>query len=251
MKKIVLISAIVLIAAMLAQCSFLVGKNAMHTTYYPGTGKGEALVVLLPTIGGDGSLYEDYGVIEEIRARRPLVDVVALNVRPRLYLGERIVKILRSEVIIPAKEKGYKLIILVGTSLGGHGALLYATQFPEDVDGLFLFSPFISGPLATMAIEEAGGLGRWEDCPFLAWKHSCKIWKELQDYVADSKRRERVFLGYGTEDTFADECRVLGESLPPQHVFTVPGGHNWKTWEQLWIKVWEYIDVARPFQRGH
>ena len=251
MKQIVRISALVLTAAILAQCSFLMGKDAMHTTSYPGTGKGEALVVLLPTIGGDGSLYQDYGVIEEIRAHRPLVDVVALNVRPELYLGGRIVEILRSEVIIPAKDKGYQLIILVGTSLGGYGAVLYATQYPEDVDGLFLFSPFISGPLATMAIEEAGGLERWEDCPFLGWEQSCKVWKGLKDYLADRKRRARVFLGYGTEDKFADECRILGESLPPQNVFTVPGGHNWKTWEQLWTKTWEYIDVARPFQRGH
>ena len=251
MKKIVRISLIVLIATILAQCSLLVGKNAMHTTYYPGTGEGAALVVLFPTIGGDGSLYKDYGLIEEIRARRPMVDVVVLDVKPELYLAGEIVKIVRSEVIIPAKDKGYPLTILVGTSLGGHGAILYATQYPEDVDGVFLFSPFISGPLASMAIEEAGGLEQWEDCPFLAWEHSCKVWKALKDYVADRERRARVFLGYGTEDRFADECRLLGKSLPPENVFTVPGGHNWKTWEQLWIKTWEYLDVARPFQRGH
>ena len=250
MKTIVRIIAIASIAVVFAQCSFLVGREAMHTTYYPGTGKGETLVVLLPTIGGDGSHYEDQGLMEEVRTRSASVDVVALDIKPELYLAGEIVEILRSEVITPAKDKGYQLIILVGTSLGGHGALLYATQYPEDVGGLFLFSPFISGPLPTRAIREAGGLDRWEDCPFLAWEHSCNLWKALKDYLADSKRRAHVFLGYGTEDRFADECRVLGESLPPQNVFTVRGGHDWKTWKALWTKVGKYVDVARPFQRG-
>lgn len=250
MKRIVRVCTIVFIAAMLPECSGFIGKESLHTRYYPGTGEGEALIVLLPTIGGDGSHYEKQGLIEDLRSRGALADVVALNVKPRLYLGRRIVNILKTEVIVPAKHKGYRLIILVGTSLGGHGALLYATEYPEDVDGVFLFAPFISGPKPTRAIQEAGGLANWQDCPFLAWEYACNLWRALRDYVSVPERRARIFLGYGTEDRFANECRALAETLPPENVFTVEGGHDWVTWEKLWVKMLEYLDIAKPFQRG-
>jgi pimeloyl-ACP methyl ester carboxylesterase len=78
-------------------------------------------------------------------------------VAPSLYLGKKIVEILKTEVITPAKQKGYEVIYLVGTSLGGHGALLYATEYPEDVDAVALFSPFVTGYPPIDLVEEPGG----------------------------------------------------------------------------------------------
>lgn len=65
-------------------------------------------------------------------------------------------------MIIPAKNNGYENIILVGISLGGHGALLYATKYPEDVYFVFVIAPFLAGPVVADAIEKAGALDHFQ-----------------------------------------------------------------------------------------
>jgi len=164
-----------------------------------------------------------------------------VDVKPSLYLGSRIVELLKTEVIEPAKAEGFEEIYLVGISLGGHGVLLYATEYPEDVDGIVILAPFISGDVASEAIDESGGLETWEDCPFIAWTHACNLWKSLKVYVSDPKNQKKVVLGFGTEDIFVNQCRILTDVLLPEQVFTVPGGHDWATWKKLFIKAADYF----------
>ncbi|MEJ2234796.1 MAG: alpha/beta fold hydrolase [Syntrophobacterales bacterium] len=174
-----------------------------------------------------------------------------LDVKPSLYLGSRIVELVKTEVIEPAKAEGFEEIYLVGISLGGHGVLLYATTYPEDVDGIILLAPFISGDRASDSIEEAGGLDTWEDCPFLAWTHACNLWKSLQVYVSDSRNQRKVVLGFGTEDTFVEQCQILAEVLLPEQVFTVSGGHDWTTWKKLFIKAADYFQELKIQRERH
>jgi len=204
------------------------------------TGK-RSLVVLLPTMGGKGSHYETEGFLDEVWERGFEASIEVVDVRPSLYLGSRIVELLKTEVIDPAKAEGFKEIYLVGISLGGHGVLLYATKYPEDVDGIVILAPFISGDTASEAIDDAGGLDEWEDCPFLAWTHACNLWKSLKVYVSDPRSRKKIVLGFGTEDIFAEQCRILADVLPPEQVFTVSGGHDWATWKKLFTKVADYF----------
>jgi hypothetical protein len=117
------------------------------------------------------------------------------------------------------------------------------------VDGVFLLAPFISGDKVAGVIEEAGGLQSWSDCPFLAWDYACDLWGMLKGYLSDPRRHAFVFLGYGTEDRFEPACRVLAQALPPENVFTVPGGHDWVTWKKLWLNILTHLDVRKPFQR--
>jgi len=86
----------------------------------------------------------------------------------------------KTELVDPAKASGYEKIILVGASLGGHGALLYIMQHPEDVDGVVVLAPFLGGGRVAEAIENAGGLEKWEDCPALEWDYPCHMWKLLK-----------------------------------------------------------------------
>lgn len=252
MKEIVWICAIACVATMLSGCSGFWGKKALTPRSYPSMfGTNRALVVLLPGFGGKGTHFEKQGFLEGIRERGFDANMKTLDIKPTLYLKSRIVEILKTEVITHAKAQGYELIFLVGISMGGHGALLYVTEYPEDVDGVLLLSPFISGPLVTKAIEDAGGLDKWEDCPFIAWDYACNLWKSLKDYVSNPENRANIYLGYGTDDIFVDECRVLADILPPEHVFTVPGRHDWATWKKLWIMALEYFKVTKPYQIRH
>lgn len=248
MKKVIRIFAIVLIITILAVILVLVREDRLNIKLYPGTGEGEGktLVVLLPTVAGNGKLYEQQGLIGIIRKHGTVVDIMAIDVQPTLYLNKRIVKKMKTRVIDPAKARGYEHIYILGTSLGGHAALLYAMEYPQDIDGLFLFSPFISDPFVTKIISEAGGLQTWDECPPYAWEYSCKLWKSIRAYVSDPERRASVFLGYGTEDRFVESCEVLAEVLPPENVFTVSGGHSWKTWQKLWEKMLKHLKNIKP-----
>ena len=251
MKRVVWLCLAVVTAAILPVCS---GKKGVSIESYPGIGDdtGRKLVVLLPTIGGKGEHYREEGFIEAFRARGGGADIIALDVKPDLYLGKRIVEVLKTEVITPAKHKGYQAIYLVGTSLGGHGALLYATEYPKDVNAVVLFAPFVTGRPPTDLVEEAGGLEQWnEDCPFSEWTYACNLWKAIKKYGSDPDHRKEIYLAYGTEDGFARECGILAGFLPPENVYTTLGGHDWITWEKMWVEMFDDLKVRRSNLRKY
>jgi hypothetical protein len=248
MKKFIRILAILFVITVLAVFILIIREDRLSIKLYPGTGKGKGntLVVLLPTVAGNGRLYEKQGLIDICRKHGAIVDIMSINVQPTLYLNKRIVEKMKSRVIEPAKSSGYEHIYLLGTSLGGHAALIYAIAYPDDIEGLFLFSPYISDPFVTDIISEAGGLLVWDECPLYAWEYSCKLWKSIRSYLSDPERRASVFLGYGMEDRFVKSCEVLAEVLMPENVFTEPGGHSWKTWQKLWEKTLNRLKIVKP-----
>ena len=140
MKSVVSFFAITTIVLFLSGCFWNTGKPALTSRTYVGTDR--VLVMLLPPISGKGFYYETNGFIEAVRERGFEADLKILDVSPVLYLKGSIVELIKTELVDLAKASGYKRILLVGTSLGGHGALLYITKCPEDVDGVVVLAPF-------------------------------------------------------------------------------------------------------------
>jgi hypothetical protein len=204
MKRIVSLSAIMLLVFLFLGCSGYRNKKALPSVRYSGMTGKRSLVVLLPTIGGKGSHYETEGFLDEVWERGFEASLEVVDVTPTLYLGDRIVGLLKTEVIEPAKSEGFEEFYLVGISLGGHAVLLYATEYPEDVDGVVVI-------------------------------------EALRVYVSNPRNRKKIVLGFGTEDIFFEQCRILAEVLPPEQVFTVSGGHDWPTWKKLFMKVADYF----------
>jgi pimeloyl-ACP methyl ester carboxylesterase len=135
---------------------------------------------------------------------------------------------------------------LFSSGHGGHGALLYATEYPKDVDAVVLFAPFVSGYPPTDLVEEPGGLKKWdEECFFTEWSYACNMWKAIKKYGSDPDHGQNIYLAYGTEDPFAKECGILGKFIPPENVYTTAGGHDWLTWEKLWITMFEDLKVRQ------
>jgi enterochelin esterase-like enzyme len=158
--------------------------------------------------------------------------------------------VLKIEVFSPAVREGYEEIPLVGISPGGHGVLLYATEYPHDVKAVVVLAPFLGGCVVSNAIDDAGGLENWEDCPFMGWNYACHLWKSLKDYMANPQKRTNMYLGYGTEDIFAREYRILAGMLPPENVFTVSGGHERTTWKKLWLTALDHFQVVKSDRRS-
>jgi len=207
-------------------------------------GPNRVLVILLPTIKGEGLHYEKHGFVEAVRERGFESDLKILDVNPVLYLQGRIVDVVNTEIVAPAIEAGYNKIIIVGISLGGHGALLYVTKAPQDIDGVVVIAPFIGGFFINDVIQSAGGLSRWEECPPIEWDYACDMWKLLKDYLSVPEHQDKIILGFGLEDDFAESNQLLANQLPARNVFRVSGGHDWVTWKTIWTKVLDHFHVA-------
>ena len=150
--------SLILITILASGCFRNPGQQELQFKKYVGPNR--VLVVLLPPIKGKGLHYEKYGFVEAVRERGFEADLKILDVNPLLYLQGRIVEVIKTEIVDPAIDSGYKKIILVGISLGGHGALLYVTKATQDIDGVVVIAPFIGGLFINDVIKSAGGLSR-------------------------------------------------------------------------------------------
>jgi len=241
-RKLIHAVSLILIASAALGCQYKAGQQRLSFRKYVGPNR--VLVLLLPTIKGKGLHYEKHGFVEAVRERGFEADLKVLDVNPLLYLQGRIVDVVKTEIVDPAIDSGYKKIILVGISLGGHGALLYVTKASQDIDGVVVIAPFIGGFFINDVIKSAGGLSRWEECPPIEWDYACDMWKLLKDYLSVSKNPDKIILGFGLEDGFAESNQLLASQLPARNVFRVSGGHDWATWKTIWSKVLDHYHVA-------
>jgi pimeloyl-ACP methyl ester carboxylesterase len=206
------------------------------STYFersPGV-KRDTLVVFLPGRGSAASSFLEEGFVQELRRRRPDLDMIGVEAHLGYYRDLTLPLRLKEDVITPAKKLGYQHIWLVGISLGGIGAILYDTEYPGDVTGICLLAPYLGQGSMLAEITFAGGLAKWQPDAVSDGDMDRAIWTKLQSYVDPDKSAGRVFLGFGSEDRFAATNRFFGKSLPAGQVVSVPGGHDWPTWRKLW-----------------
>jgi pimeloyl-ACP methyl ester carboxylesterase len=208
----------------------------LRTVTFPGAGAPRTLVVLLP---GQRDVPEDFGRdhFPEIAARAGAkVDMIAVDAHIAYYYQHTIVDRLREDVIAPARKR-YDHVWLAGISIGGTGALLYASQHPEDVDGLILLAPYLGEKAVISEVRAAGGPRGWKPPePLAADDFQRQLWAWIGRYAAGPERIP-LYLGWGRSDSFAGPNGMLGEVLPPERVFTTRGGHGWKAWGALWEQI--------------
>lgn len=206
----------------------------IRTVSYPGppaVNQPRTLVVLLP---GRRDSPEDFGRFDfpELAAQAGArVDMVAVDAHLGYYYNRTIADRLHEDVIAPARKR-YDRIWLAGISLGGTGSILYTAQHPEDVDGILLLAPFLGEEDVIDEVAAAGGLSGWNPQQTPAPDDfQRRMWIWLKGGV---RGKSPIYLGFGRSDDFARANALLGEALPPERVFTVPGGHTWKAWRAAW-----------------
>jgi pimeloyl-ACP methyl ester carboxylesterase len=161
--------------------------------------------------------------------------MIAPNAHPGYYFGETLVPRLKADIIEPASAKGYETFWLIGFSMGGLGALMYAREHPEDVAGVCVISPFLGYDKIVREISDAGGVRQWdpgEYNPDKDWQRM--FWHWLKKGAEGEHAFPRLYLGYGAEDSFATAHGLLADLLPRDHVFIVSGGHTPKTMKKVW-----------------
>lgn len=199
----------------------------------PPGGDSQCLIVLLP---GRRDSPEDFvrhdfsGIAARAGAH---ADLVAVDAHMGYYYRKTIVDRLREDVIAPARKR-YDRIWLAGISLGGTGSILYTDEHPGDVDGIVLLAPFLGEKEVIDEVAAAGGLRGWKAPESLG---PDDFQRRMWSWLKRSEGKVPLYLGFGTRDGFARANGLLGDALPPERVFTVDGGHDWKAWRSLWEKV--------------
>ena len=184
----------------------------------------------LPGAYHAGQDFVAAGFAAAVRARRAALDLVFVDLELG-HVGDRsALQQLRSTVVLPARAAGVS-IWLGGISLGGLLALDYAASYPDELDGLCLFAPYLGSRMLTREIAQAPGLERWQPGALAETDEERRIWRYIKARHAGSLP---LYLGFGTADRFSAAHELLAATLPAESVDVIAGSHDWPTWSRLW-----------------
>lgn len=198
------------------------------------------LLVLLPGANMTPAEMLDQGMLHAVRERGLAVDVVVADAQQHYLYDGSMLQRLRQDVIAPLRQRGYRRIWLAGVSLGGYVAIGYAMRHPDEIEGVVTLAPYLGRRPLVQAVAQAASPAAWRQTaqPREAEDFDHTLWMWLTQHGAEAPP---LYLGYGTEDRFAQGHQALASLLPVSHVDSVPGGHDWAPWRSLW---------ARWLQRG-
>ena len=188
--------------------------------------------------------YERAGIVSTLRAAGVMADAIIVDAHLGYYYKRTVVERLRTDVLLPAREKGYRRIVLVGVSLGGLGGLLCERDYPGSVDALVLLGPYLGEHDRLFDhIAEAGGPVHWATGRS---PQAGKVEEQLWTFLGTKSDNLPVtLLLSGHSDKYARGQQLFAGLLPLRNVSTIEGGHDWKTWGALWRDVCFHSDLFR------
>lgn len=206
------------------------------------------LAVLLPGRFDSAESFAQAGFADAVRERGLALDVVAVDAHFGYYRKRTVLERLRADVVAPARAAGYEQIWIGGVSLGGLGSLLYLRDHPEDLAGVVALAPFLGADPLIAEIAAAGGPARWQpgEPGDRADDVGRELWRWFAPWLAGPQPLP-LYLGWGESDALAPSNRLAASLLPPERVFPLPGGHDWRTWRALWD---QFLDRAAPCESG-
>lgn len=237
----------------LTGCSLFMGETPVPipTLASPlaATGRADTLVVFLRGRGGSIADFEKEGMLPVLREAGVKADTIVVDAHLGYYFKRTAIIRLQADVLVPARQRGYRRIVLVGVSLGGLGALLCERDNPGSVDALVLLGPYLGekdrffdridragGPVAWAAGRDpqAGGIEE-------------QIWTFL---ATKSAALPPTWLLSGRSDSYARGHRLFATMLPAARVATLAGGHDWPVWRALWRDVCFNTDLFQTERAG-
>ena len=228
---------------MLAGCAlFPPTKDRLDVLELGGrcSARPDTLVVFLPGRFDQPQDLVRNGFVRAVQERGMNADIVIPDLHFGYYIKRTAVDRLNEDVIRPARKKGYRHIRLVGISVGGLGALLYAQMQPGVIDEIVLIAPYLGESRLHQEIARGGGLNAWDPGQWTVDDYERTLWAGLRGHGASAN--PVISLGYGLGDSFAMSNRLLAAVLPENRVASTPGGHEWGPW----LRIWETMLERRP-----
>lgn len=219
----------------------------MPTRTLPAACPTDTLLVMLPGAYSDIDEFENEGgYLTALRERRIAADVVLADAHMAYYFDKSIVDRLREDVMQPARAAGYRQVWIAGISLGGFGALLHEQMEPGQTAGLLVIAPYLGEKPLLSQIERAGSLARWQaPAGPQGQEAEVRIWRWMQRHLASPAPQPPLYLAFATRDRMAQGHALLASALPPDRVFTTPGGHDWPEWRRLWLQALDTLPLPR------
>jgi pimeloyl-ACP methyl ester carboxylesterase len=203
------------------------------TQFVTSPQKAQRVVVMLPGRGDDLGGLQKRDTAQIIQQEWPDADVILVGLTMPFYTSGVASRRLHDEVMAPLKGRGYKQIWLAGISLGGMGTLLYDHDYPGEVDGMLLLSPYLGKDDVQREIRDAGGLAKWNpgpEQPVGPNNFTRELWRSIKQWSDNPSRRNSVWLAYGDKERLREPIELMSPQLPADHVLMLPGHHNWKLW---------------------
>lgn len=203
-------------------------------------GPETALSVVL--LSGTYSEPEDFvreGFAAAVTGHGIDAEIVMAEVRAAWFADGSIVQRIHDEVVAPSRGRGRSRTWIAGISLGGLAALSYAARHEAEVAGIVLISPYPATRDVLREMEAAGGPGCWK--PVIPPEGDLE--REAWLWLAGTRDgRPPVHCYFASGDRFAPGQRRMAETLAPERVREMPGGHDWTAWRALWQ---EFLDHER------
>ena len=229
-------------------------RQPIPTQTFAGAAPSKILVVVLPGRWDDVQDMAQAGMPEAIRGAWPEADVMLTGAAMAYYTDGGLAQRLHEQIIVPAKERGYREIWMVGASLGGMGTLLYDRQYPGELQGLVLLAPYLGDRGILKAISKAGGIANWQPGPVPQAidknNFQNEIWRYLQTWQDQPERAQRVWLAYGDQDRLRNAVPLIAPLLLEQQVLERPGGHAWDVWVPAAAEVFAAVAERRVKDSG-
>jgi pimeloyl-ACP methyl ester carboxylesterase len=201
---------------------------------YTGVVPREALIVFLPGIGDFAEDFEGRGFINALVQSGLNADAIAVDAHYGYYARRNVLERLAEDVVLPARSQGYRQVWLVGISMGGIGALSYVMHHPGHIARVLLLAPYLGEPAWIREAIDAQDPTTPPPAEFDTRVHVRRLWRWIRDHHREQTVRPSLYLGYGSRDRFAKANALFAAHLPPGHVLTTAGGHDWRTWQRLW-----------------
>lgn len=197
-----------------------------------GPARARGALVLLPGFGDDPETMVEHGFIATLQQHAPQLDAFAADAHFTYYRKGILVERLEQDVVAPLRSRGYRELWMVGTSMGGMGAVGFARKHPERVAGLLLFAPYLGPREVVDEVVHAGGLCKYR--PTLSKEDNEQAFARanlafLRDVLCAPSSMS-VWLAVGKDDRLLAANRLLGDVLPKERFLVLPGGHGWKVW---------------------
>lgn len=208
-------------------------RKPIPTAFIAAPKPAQRLVVMLPGRGDDLASLQRKLMAETIQGAWPDADVILTGLTLPFYRQGLTAKRLHDEIIEPARSRGDREIWLAGISLGGMGALLYEHEYPGQVDGVVLLSPYLGDKAIQEEVRSAGGLRNWNPGPpqpIRADTFQRELWRTLKDLSTNPSRAGVFWLAYGADEPFRAPIELMSPMLPAGHVLMLPGRHDWSLW---------------------
>ena len=139
-------------------------------------------MIWLPGAYHSAQNFLDEGFARAAAQRRAPLDLRFVDLQMQHLDDRDIFQRLRSEIVLPARDSG-AAVWLAGVSLGGLIALDYASSYPNELDGLCLFAPYLGNRMLINEIAAASGLGGWQPGELAESDAERRIWRYIKTRV--------------------------------------------------------------------